>query len=152
MDAQTFGFNGVISEYYEENTLKEILLAKNYLAKNPPEYPSQMLVLSSLLHILHGNRPYALSRNSHPIVPYAPSGEYVYKNLIKHLTDKVLRSYKQPLPENFAEGKIFNRNITLRIPFNIAEGEIVVLGASQIEREGEYPGAAIITIVTAKIL
>jgi len=56
------------------------------------------------------------------------------------------------VPTVNSEGKSFNRNILLRIPFNIAEGEIVVLGASQIEREGEDPGAAIITIVTSKIL
>jgi hypothetical protein len=56
------------------------------------------------------------------------------------------------VPAINSEGKTIVRPITLSTPFSIAEGEIVVLGASQIEREGKDPGAAIITIVMAKIL
>ena len=56
------------------------------------------------------------------------------------------------VPAVNSQGKSFFRNITLEAPFSIVEGEVVVLGASQIKREGDRPGAAIITIVTAKIL
>jgi hypothetical protein len=56
------------------------------------------------------------------------------------------------IPAINSEGKTIVRTITLSTSFNIIEGEIVVLGASQIERESKDPGAAIITIVTAKIL
>ncbi len=68
---------------------------------------SEMLIISSLLHILHGNRLYALSLRSHPIVPYAPSGDFIYKNLINNLVDKVNRTLEEPLPDIFMEGKIF---------------------------------------------
>lgn len=44
-----------------------------------------MVVISALMHILHGNRPYALSRKSHPITPYAPTGDYIYKALLGNL-------------------------------------------------------------------
>ena len=56
---------------------------------------------------MHGNRPYALSRKSHPIVPYAPTGDYQYKNLIEKLTQKVERALKAEIPDTFQEGKIF---------------------------------------------
>jgi hypothetical protein len=56
------------------------------------------------------------------------------------------------IPAVNPEGKSFTRNVALNTPFSIFEGEIVALGASQIEREGKDPGSAIITVVTAKIL
>jgi hypothetical protein len=56
------------------------------------------------------------------------------------------------VPAITSEGNPFSRQIRLDTPFRITEGEIVVLGASQIEREGKNSGAAIITIVTAEIL
>lgn len=81
-DTKNIGFIKSIPDYYHEDTLSEILLARDYFLDNSmPESESWSLVFSCLLHILHGNRPYALSRNSHPITPYAPTGEYVYKKL-----------------------------------------------------------------------
>lgn len=109
-EAKYFGFNKKLAEYYEQNTLKEILLARRFLRINYPKTPGEMLVASSLLHILHGNRPYALSRRSHPIVPYAPQGEFIYKNLIKNLTEKVERSLQEELPFHFTTGKIYNQD------------------------------------------
>lgn len=105
-EAQSFGFNKTLAEYYEENTLKEILLARRFVKENYPKTPSEMLVIASLLHILHGNRPYALSRRSHPIVPYAPTGEFIYKSLIEKLTEKVDRVINEELSLNFKNGKI----------------------------------------------
>jgi len=100
-EVKNFGFNKKLSEYYEENTLKEILLARRFVKENYPSSPSEMLVVASLLHILHGNRPYALSRRSHPIVPYAPTGDFIYKSLIEKLCEKVNRVINEELPLNF---------------------------------------------------
>lgn len=102
-----FGYNKTLKEYYNENTFQEILAARLFFQQTRPKTPEQMMVISSLLHILHGNRPYALSRKSHPIVPYAPTGDYVYKSLIEKVTDKVLKSVEVELPINFKNGKIF---------------------------------------------
>jgi hypothetical protein len=44
-------------------------------------------VFASLLHVLHGNRPYALSRRSHPLTPYAPTGPVEYKSLLRKLEE-----------------------------------------------------------------
>ena len=111
-EARNFGFNKKLVDYYEDKTLREIILARRFVKESYPKTPSEMLVVASLLHILHGNRPYALSRRSHPIVPYAPSGEFIYKNLIEKLTEKVDRTINQELPLNFKNGKIFNQDAT----------------------------------------
>ena len=57
------------------------------------------MVFAAFLHVLHGNRPYALSRNSHPLTPYAPTGDFVYKNVIQHITDKIELTYKKGTSE-----------------------------------------------------
>jgi DNA modification methylase len=88
-------FNKAIQEYYHIDTLKEIVAARNFFLQQDIEDPNYALVFASLLHILHGNRPYALSRTSHPITPFAPRGEYLYKNVINKLKEKVTRSLKE---------------------------------------------------------
>jgi len=125
-EAKNFGFNKTLSQYYEEKTLKEILLARRFVKENYPKSPGEMLVVASLLHVLHGNRPYALSRRSHPIVPYAPTGDFIYKNLIKKVTEKVDRSIKEELPINFKPGKIFNQDTTLIWPQEINNLDAVI--------------------------
>ena len=125
-EARHFGFNKTLSEYYEQKTLKEILLTRRFLKFNYPKNPSQMLVVSSLLHILHGNRPYALSRRSHPIVPYAPQGEYVYKSLIRNLIDKVERTLCVELPFIFIPGKIYYQDSTSIWPHEINNIDTVI--------------------------
>jgi DNA methylase len=125
-EAKTFGFNKTLSEYYEENTLREILLARRFVKENYPKSPSEMLVVASLLHILHGNRPYALSRRSHPIVPYAPTGEFEYKSLIEKVTEKVNRVINEDLPFNFKNGKVFNQDTTIIWPQEINNLDAVI--------------------------
>jgi tRNA G10 N-methylase Trm11 len=126
-EVNKFGFNKTISEYYEENTLQEVILARRFIKQqHPPENSSEMMVISALLHILHGNRPYALSRRSHPIVPYAPKGEFIYKSLIKSLTDKVNRTLKAELPLKFKQGKIFNQDSTSIWPQEINNLDAII--------------------------
>jgi hypothetical protein len=53
----------------------------------------------------------------------------------------------------FSDGKKSQKNIAqLSTAFNIDEEAVVIIGASNVEREERDPGTAIITIVTAKIL
>lgn len=89
-----FGFNKTIPEYFHEDTYREILCARDYFIQKEDYTPSESIVLSVILHILHGNRPYALSRKSHPLTPYAPTGEFIYKNLIEHVKNKLDIIYK----------------------------------------------------------
>lgn len=90
-----FGFNGKIPSYFEKNTYLEILAAREYFSKIDNPTSSECMVLSAVLHVLHGNRPYALSRNSHPLTPYAPTGDFVYKNVIEHINNKLNIAYKK---------------------------------------------------------
>lgn len=92
-NAKKLDFNKTIPEYFHKNTFREILLAREFFLKyKNPESENWSLVFACMLHILHGNRPYALSRNSHSITPYAPTGDFIYKNLIEKLTNKVNKS------------------------------------------------------------
>lgn len=121
-----FGFNKSLSEYYNERTFLEILASRAFFHENVPHSPAEMMVISSLLHILHGNRPYALSRKSHPIVPYAPTGESIYKNLIQKVSEKVERAISEPYPKHFAEGEIYLRDSTLEWPDEINEIDAII--------------------------
>ena len=91
-----FGFNGKLSTYFQEDTFTEILCAREYFTQRIYDLSSaEAMVFSCLLHILHGNRPYALSRNSHPLTPYAPTGDFVYKNVVEHIKNKLNISYEK---------------------------------------------------------
>ena len=103
---RAFGFNGKLPEYFHEDTFKEILCARNFfLPKIHNLSSAEAMVFSCLLHVLHGNRPYALSRNSHPLTPYAPTGEFVYKNVVQHIKDKLVSSFKKGDFSNYRYGQ-----------------------------------------------
>lgn len=87
-----FGLNGPIEDYFEGQTLREILLARRFFRSRLMDpSPCEAIVLTSLLHILHGNRPYALSRRSHPVTPFKPSGPAEYRPLIAGLARRLER-------------------------------------------------------------
>lgn len=125
-EANLFGFNGKLIDYFETSTLKEVLLARRYFSNNQPEDASDALVVSSLLHILHGNRPYALSRRSHGITPFSPTGKFEYKPLISHLRDKVDRSLSVSYPDNFMEGKMLFQDATTWWPQEIDNIDAII--------------------------
>lgn len=124
--AAAIAFNKSIIDYYEENTLKEILLARRFFIENPPTSSSEHLVISSLLHILHGNRPYALSRRSHSITPFSPMGPYEYRSLMLRLREKVQRSLEVEYPDCFIEGKIYHQDATKWWPQEIDELDAII--------------------------
>lgn len=88
-----FGLNGPISAYFHEDTLREVLLARQFFLKQQTDVPdaARDVIKSSLLHILHGNRPYALSRRSHPVTPFAPTGPTIYRPVAGALRERLER-------------------------------------------------------------
>jgi len=124
--AGAFGFNGKLSDYYHEKTLHEVLLARRFFNEKPPGDASEYLVMASLLHILHGNRPYALSRRSHPITPFAPTGPFEYRPLLPRLREKVQRSFVVDRPDDFVEGKMFVQDATSWWPQEIANLDAII--------------------------
>lgn len=123
---ESIRFNGVLTSYFHNKTLDEILLARRYFLSNPPTNASESLVFACLLHILHGNRPYALSRRSHPITPFAPTGPIEYRPLIPRLKDKVERSLSTPIPDQFTYGHSIFQDATEWWPAHIEELDAVI--------------------------
>ena len=119
-------FNGPLDTYFHPQTFREVLLARRYFQLHPAESASERLVLASLLHVLHGNRPYALSRRSHPITPFAPSEPAEYRPLVGRLHEKVARSLQLELPSDFAEGRIFECDATSWWPQEVAQLDAVI--------------------------
>ena len=118
-------FNGPLQAYFNERTFNEILIARSYF-RHLQEAPEKSFVLACLLHILHGNRPYALSRRSHPITPFAPSGVAEYRALIPRLREKVLRVLDTPLSGTFIQGETLLQDATAPWPESITEIDTVI--------------------------
>ena len=105
-DYEDFGFNGKLPQYFEPETYKEILCARDFfLNRFSSISPEEAMVFSALLHVLHGNRPYALSRHSHPLTPYAPTGEFEYKSVIEKVVQKVNASYAKLEQSQITRGR-----------------------------------------------
>lgn len=101
-----FGFNGKLPSYFHTETYKEILCARRYfLNKFLNMTSAEAMVFSAFLHVLHGNRPYALSRHSHPLTPYAPKGEFEYKNVVDKINQKIELNYRAEGFETFTAGR-----------------------------------------------
>ena len=101
-----FGFNGKLQDYFHADTFREILCARTFFLNKMPNITSaEAMVFAAFLHVLHGNRPYALSRQSHPLTPYAPTGDFEYKNVVDHIRDKLVLSYKKGDFSTYHEGR-----------------------------------------------
>lgn len=103
--AADFGLNGSVRDFYHARTLEEVLRARNYFTRLSCPSDADLFVKASLMHILHGNRPYALSRTSHPITPFHPSGPRRYRPLIPALRTRIDAALSKPLPPTFVRGR-----------------------------------------------
>lgn len=126
MNAKRINFNRSLDEFYHEDTFKEILLARRFFSELEPHSDEASFVLACLLHILHGNRPYALSRRSHPVTPFAPRGPSEYKSLISRLRAKVEKSLAVEYPEDFQNGHICMQDATSWWPVEVDNLDAVV--------------------------
>jgi len=79
-----------------------------------------------MLHILHGNRPYALSRRSHPITPYAPTGPRAYKPLIQKLRQKIDRSLAASYPPGFLRGRCSQTDVFEPWPSDVRNIDAII--------------------------
>ena len=124
-DARLLAFNGPLETYFHETTFREILAARAYF-QHVQETPAKAFVLACLLHILHGNRPYALSRRSHPITPFAPTGPTEYRGLIPRLRKKVSRMVNAQLPGYFVPGEAFLQDATAPWPRTVTDIDAII--------------------------
>lgn len=124
--ASEFGYNRKLVEYYNDQTLKEILSARNFFKQKRVLTDNEALVMACMLHILHGNRPYALSRRSHPITPFAPTGDYEYRALMPRLRAKVTKSLAEAPTDNYKPGKMFFQDITAPWPAEVDNLDTII--------------------------
>lgn len=96
-----------IKSFFHVKTLEEIVSAREFLLtefdKKPR--PSLSFLMTNIAHILHGNRPYALSRRSHNIIPIPPKGDFEYKSVFEHLSERVNRYVTSERPTEFKSGE-----------------------------------------------
>lgn len=94
-----------IRSFFHDETCREVVAARQHLfSLDRLETEPTRVVTSALCHILHGNRPYALSRRSHGIIPIPPKGDFVYKPLMRSLRAKIARLAVDELPDDFFPG------------------------------------------------
>ena len=95
-------------QFYHPKTLDEILVARDFFMKTDKKIKDSAFsfLFSCMLHILHGNRPYALSRRSHNLIPLKPTGPTIYKSVIESCLNKINLSFKKPLPKRYKKGDI----------------------------------------------
>jgi tRNA G10 N-methylase Trm11 len=125
-DALEIRFNGPLPDYFHPETFRDVLAVRRYFLDRPPQNASESLVYACLLHILHGNRPYALTRRSHPITPFAPSGPAERRPLIPRLKDKVERSFTTPLPDGFRVGQSLSQDATSWWPTFVQDLDAII--------------------------
>jgi hypothetical protein len=100
---ESWGMNGPLSSYFHPSTLREILSARSWLLAATPDEVTAIL-WAACAHILHGNRPYALSRRSHPITPFAPTGPFEHRTIRPRLEGKVERLLADVPIEGWSDG------------------------------------------------
>jgi len=108
-----------ILDFYHERTAAEILAARRFLRKVTAEFQKDeagLFLAACMVHLLHGNRPYALSRRSHNIIPIPPKGPRHYKSVIGALRDKVSRVFASSLSADFIDGQSLQCSAD-RLPF-----------------------------------
>ena len=111
-----FGMNGRLPDYFHSDTYREILAARDYIRDNSVDTWERAVVYASLLHILHGNRPYALSRRSHPVTPFKPKGNTEYRPIEPRLIAKIERTISQEWPSHARRGRAFQSDL-FELPF-----------------------------------
>ena len=123
--AEGIRFNGRLQSYFHNDTFNEILLARAFF-RELEDSPAKAFVLACMLHVLHGNRPYALSRRSHPITPFAPSGRSEYKSVASHVLAKVNRMLRTSLPRSYLRGDAILQDSTEPWPVKVANVDAVI--------------------------
>jgi hypothetical protein len=104
---QLDNINGRLQDYFHPDTFAEIVTARKFFSTIDQHTPASAFVASCLLHILHGNRPYALSRRSHGLTPFSPTGPYNYKPLLSHLDAKMHRVIRAQIPSTSVKGSAY---------------------------------------------
>jgi hypothetical protein len=124
--AGEIGFNGRITEYFHPDTLREVLSARRFFLELWNSSNEWALLYACTLHLLHGNRPYALSRRSHPVTPFKPTGPFEYRALIPRLKAKLQRVVEGVTSDDRAYGESAQADSTITWPKEIPAADAII--------------------------
>lgn len=124
--AAALKFNGAIPDYFHADTLREIIAARHFFLSQWDSGPEWALAYASTMHLLHGNRPYALSRNSHPVTPYAPTGPFEYRALMPRLREKLQRMKAEIENNDRSFGGSVQGDCTTTWPTSIPMADVIL--------------------------
>lgn len=124
--ASRIQFNGRLEDYFNERTFREVLVARRFFMETRNDSPEWRFVLTCMMHVLHGNRPYAVSRRSHPVTPFAPTGPAEYRSVFAKLRAKVDRSLEAGMPDPFRPGRVFQADLLDRWPRDVTNIDAII--------------------------
>jgi hypothetical protein len=124
--AAAIKFNSSIPDYFHVDTFREVIAARHFFLERWDSGPEWALLYSCTLHLLHGNRPYALSRNSHPVTPYSPTGPFEYRPLMPRLLDKLERLKTDLNSADLAHGGSAQGDCTQIWPASIPKANVII--------------------------
>lgn len=124
--AAAIKFNSSIPDYFHVDTFREVVAARHFFLERWDSGPEWALLYSCTLHLLHGNRPYALSRNSHPVTPYSPTGDFEYRPLMPRLQHKLERVRVDLENDALAQGGSAQADCTQTWPASIPQANVII--------------------------
>jgi len=124
--ASAVQFNSAIPEYFHPETLREVVAARTFFLSKWDAGPEWALLYASTLHLLHGNRPYALSRRSHPVTPFKPTGEFEYRALMPRLREKLERMDDALTNDSRLHGSSSQADCTKAWPNSMPQADAII--------------------------
>lgn len=119
-------FNSSIPDYFHPETLREIIAARSFFLSRWDDGAEWAVLFSCTLHLLHGNRPYALSRRSHPVTPFKPTGDFEYRQLMPRLRDKLARLHEELTNDAREWGGSAQGDCTVTWPASIPTADVII--------------------------
>ena len=119
-------FNSAIPDYFHPETLREVIAARSFFLSRWDSGAEWAVLFSCTLHLLHGNRPYALSRRSHPMMPFKPTGDFEYRELMPRLRAKLARLHDELTNEAREWGGSAQGDCTVIWPTSIPKVDVII--------------------------
>ena len=124
--ADAVRFNSAIPDYFHPKTLREVIAARSFFLSRWDSGAEWAVLFSCTLHLLHGNRPYALSRRSHPVTPFKPTGDFEHRELMPRLREKLARLHDELTNESREWGGSAQGDCTITWPASIPQADVII--------------------------
>lgn len=119
-------FNSAIPDYFHPETFREVMAARSFFLSRWDSSPAWAVLFACTLHLLHGNRPYALSRRSHPVTPFKPTGDFEHRELMPRLREKLARLQDELADQSRAWGGSAQGDCTAVWPASIPQADVII--------------------------